>query len=249
LPSQAGGGILDAPVLTAALQDMASGLNAINPGLPSLSDTISPPNSAVITGLSSTERLSLGMPVSGSGIPAGTTIAAILSGTSIQLSNAATGSSVSLNFPTFIFNAAGISGSSTPLNAIITMGVDLKVGATFILTSQALTAANPLSGLLVQNAFATFTFSVGAGGGVDVGIGSLDLVLSLSVSFTITLTDNNPSDTQYDNTTTIPFADLLDHVGIDISNPTGTLTLSINAYDPLGDQVGQLTLGSVAFTL
>jgi hypothetical protein len=664
LPSQAGGGILDAQVLTAALQEMASGLNAINPGLPSLAGTISPQNSAVITGLSNTSQLSLGMPVSGSGIPAGTTIAAILSGTSIQLSNPATGSdSVSLTFPTFIFNAAAISGSTTtgnyslnfqenlntspsfqfavglglplsvvsvqgnlgvnlnfsvnwnlsftiaatgttlgmthvssnlqvsgkatlpqdfgvqatlgplsveirdgsrdplnpnpadptvvpgsdlnfgltvglsdtggvisftavptfnfvlslfidasiegsnafpsmladlkvtlspsfdvqfdnvrldlgsfisqfaqplinalqgiteplepiaqfllepvpgisqlnnlvghplgnqtitfgyvlgvlggltgdqisdlltfaqavntinnihfnftggdvfvplgsidlgnlnssgnvqpptpatpilpsidpatglptgipnplayannllgqnffaapddpgascdfgtssqgsstldfpildsptlfvnlllgqpvqlvkfslsanvglnlnviipfdefaiPLNAIITMGVDLKVGATFILTSQALTASNPLSGLLVQNAFATFTFSVGAGGGVDVGIGSLDLVLSLSVSFTITLTDNDLS-SQYDNTTTIPFTDLFDvtafdnggnpfdHVGVDVSNPTGTLTLSINAYDPLGDQVGQLTLGSVAFTL
>ena len=52
-----------------------------------------------VTGLTSTASLSVGMPVSGAGIPADTTIASIVSGTSITLSQAATSSATgSLSF-------------------------------------------------------------------------------------------------------------------------------------------------------
>jgi hypothetical protein len=56
-------------------------------------------STTAVTGLTGTASLVLGMPVSGTNIPAGTTIAAITSATAITLSQAATGSgSVTLTF-------------------------------------------------------------------------------------------------------------------------------------------------------
>jgi hypothetical protein len=56
--------------------------------------------SATVTGISSTSSLAVGMAVSGTGIPAGTTVAEVTSSTAVRLSAAATatGSAVSLTY-------------------------------------------------------------------------------------------------------------------------------------------------------
>lgn len=66
-----------------------------------------------VTGLASTSDLGVGMPVSGTGIQAGTTIASIVSGTAITLSLAATATNAAANL---IFAPYGVGDGTTTFN-------------------------------------------------------------------------------------------------------------------------------------
>jgi hypothetical protein len=81
--------------------------------------------SAVVTGLTSTANLVVGQPVSGTGIPANTTIASINSATQVTLSAAATAS-----------GTVAITFASTPLTitSALAIGTGLGVAGPIVVT-------------------------------------------------------------------------------------------------------------------
>lgn len=99
-----------------------------------------------ITALASTTGLSVGAPVSGTGIPAGATIAAIVSGTAVDLSVPATpGTSISLNLGSIhitgiadtsgmaagqVISGAGIPANDTIATVVSPTAIDLVTPAT-----------------------------------------------------------------------------------------------------------------------
>lgn len=82
--------------------------------------------STSVTGLSSTTKLGVGMPVEGAGIPAGTTIATIVNSTSITLSAAATATGT----PTLRFIPHGVGDGSTTFNLPDTRGLVIRSNGT-----------------------------------------------------------------------------------------------------------------------
>jgi microcystin-dependent protein len=105
--------------------------------------------SSTVTGLSSTNLMYVGMPVSGTGIPSGTTVASIVSGTSVTLSANATATSGVLSGTTTLGTFA-LSGLSSTSN----LSVGQSVSGTGLLSGAVITSINSSSQVSVGTVYA-----------------------------------------------------------------------------------------------
>jgi hypothetical protein len=210
-------------------------------------------STAVVTGLSDTTNggntpMSPGMPVSGTGIPAGTVILSVDSGTQVTLSANATGSATT----PLVFAPYGVGDGSTtfglPNGAYIGVGRDNASGSasniTQVSTTIGLTSGSPTS---------TVASATGLFVGMYVSHPKVPSGTKINAISGTTLTlSNNASGTV--STSAVRFSPILDAqtlgaVGGAISQSTTLVTANLPAYTPTGTITnGTISAGNVNFS-
>jgi hypothetical protein len=196
--------------------------------------------SAVVAGLSDTSNLSAGMPVSGTGVSAGTVVASVDSGTQVTLSANATASSTT----TLIFAPYGIGDGSTTFNlpnrAYVGVGRDNASGSASNIT-QVSTTIN------TTNAFTTAT--VGSATGLAAGM----YVAAAGVPFGTQISSISGTSIVLSNAATVtasgvaarfsplPNAQGLGRTGGALSMSTTLITANLPPYTPAGSVSGSVT--------